>query len=156
MSSSRISVKAVKSFRGMEGYGFNAKLMLDGKEVAFVIDEGNGGCFNYEWKDRNAEKELQAIAASEPPVACQYCRDCKAGKPCAEPLHKDVDWLVSEVVDAFETEKKLRSWCKKKMVFRLPADEHGSYRTMNCIFTPESRAQIISKYPDAEIINERF
>ena len=32
------TVNAVKSFRGIEGLGFNANLLLDGKKVAFFID----------------------------------------------------------------------------------------------------------------------
>ena len=41
------SVAKVKSFRGTDGYGFNADLMKDGRKIAFVIDEGCGGCLHY-------------------------------------------------------------------------------------------------------------
>ena len=54
MKSGGYEVRKVKSFRGMEGFGFNAELVRDGKPVALVIDEGNGGCYMFEWYDRSA------------------------------------------------------------------------------------------------------
>jgi len=32
-----LSVRKIKTFRGTEGYGFNAELCADGKPVAFVL-----------------------------------------------------------------------------------------------------------------------
>ena len=45
------TVKGVKSFRGMEGYGFNATLYNGSKRIAFVIDEGRGGGLLFRYFD---------------------------------------------------------------------------------------------------------
>ena len=49
------TIKGVKTFRGMEGQGFNATLCRDGKPVAHVDDEGCGGCYNWRWLVKDAE-----------------------------------------------------------------------------------------------------
>lgn len=62
-----LQVKNVKSFVGMEGHGFNCSLYIDGKKVAFVIDEANGGEFHYQWDGKTPrersenEKAVQAV-----------------------------------------------------------------------------------------------
>ncbi|MDH5599027.1 MAG: hypothetical protein OEY34_07880 [Cyclobacteriaceae bacterium] len=45
-------MKNVKTFRGMEGEGFNGNLYHGKKMIAFVIDSGQGGCYDYEIKDK--------------------------------------------------------------------------------------------------------
>ena len=44
----KTELKNLKFFRGMEGQGFNADLWINGVKCIFIIDEGNGGCFNYQ------------------------------------------------------------------------------------------------------------
>ncbi len=46
------TVSAIKTFRGMEGPGFNAKLLCDGKHVANLADMASGGPLDIEWLDR--------------------------------------------------------------------------------------------------------
>lgn len=50
------TVTSVKTFRGMEGRGFNATLCRAGVPVALVIDDASGGPYQFEWKDRNAKQ----------------------------------------------------------------------------------------------------
>lgn len=45
------SVTKIKTFTGMEGPGYNATLLRDGKIVALVIDDASGGPVRYEWGD---------------------------------------------------------------------------------------------------------
>ena len=47
------AVRKVKSLRGMEGIGFNAELCRDGKPVAYVMDDANGGEYRYDWYDHD-------------------------------------------------------------------------------------------------------
>ena len=44
-------IKGLKTFMGMEGYGVNASLYYKGKKIAFIIDDGNGGCLNIDYLD---------------------------------------------------------------------------------------------------------
>ena len=43
------SIKSVKRFDTPDGGGFNCTLYADGKKVAYVYDEGRGGCLFYDW-----------------------------------------------------------------------------------------------------------
>ena len=45
------SIKGLKTFMGMEGYGVNASLYYKGKKCAFIIDGGNGGCLDIDYVD---------------------------------------------------------------------------------------------------------
>jgi len=47
----KYTVKNVKTFRGMEGEGYNATLYRDGKKVCEVIDDASGGEVNFQWAD---------------------------------------------------------------------------------------------------------
>ena len=38
-----IQIKHMKTCIGREGYGFNASLYVDGKKIAFIMDDANGG-----------------------------------------------------------------------------------------------------------------
>ena len=50
ISNSDFTLKGLKTFMGMDCPGINASLYYKGKKVAFLIDEGNGGCLNVEWQ----------------------------------------------------------------------------------------------------------
>ena len=41
-----LEIKALKTFKGMEGMGVNCNMYLDGKKIGEIIDEGNGGCLH--------------------------------------------------------------------------------------------------------------
>tara|TARA_Y100001938_G_C8083160_1_gene430358 strand:- start:870 stop:1481 length:612 start_codon:yes stop_codon:yes gene_type:complete len=49
INNSEFSLKGLKTFMGMDCPGINASLYFKGKKVAFLIDEGNGGCLNIDW-----------------------------------------------------------------------------------------------------------
>jgi len=48
MTEPKVTIKNLKSFRGMEGYGFNADIYINGVKSMFAMDGGNGGQFDYE------------------------------------------------------------------------------------------------------------
>jgi hypothetical protein len=52
------SVKNVKQFRGMEGYGFNATLYKGSIKIADFIDSGDGGCIYTDISYNEAEHNL--------------------------------------------------------------------------------------------------
>lgn len=100
------SVKGVKTYRGMEGEGFNASLYRNGKRVALVIDDATGGPLMFEWLDHKPmdpryvwievetksyegkpmtvrmspeEKRLHDLVVAMPPRECEWLDD--SGKP---------------------------------------------------------------------------
>jgi hypothetical protein len=48
MKEPKVTIKNLKSFRGMEGYGFNADIYVNGVKSMFAMDGGNGGQIDYE------------------------------------------------------------------------------------------------------------
>lgn len=151
------SVKGVKSFRGMEGYGFNAVLYRDGKKIALVIDEGNGGSMIFEWTsgprwDNFETKSLQEYAKSLPPLPAD-----PAWGTGAEPLPMNDELLVAELVSEFEFQQKTRRQLKKKTLFQV-GKEIGSdeFRQISSPFSATVKTFIAQKYPGqpVRILNE--
>ena len=57
-----IAVKAGKSFRGMEGEGFQCNLYYNGKKAAFFNDEGNGGTPIIEYESDKMRENIEKAA----------------------------------------------------------------------------------------------
>ena len=109
----KIELKNVKTFRGMDGYGLNATLYVDGVKTAFVLDEGNGGAVDYTIFDQKKYGELKAYAASLPaePIVINGSTMMDGDKPM---MHQpDVDSLVDEVFNAMERTKAFKKIEKK-------------------------------------------
>jgi len=47
MKKPQVVLKNIKTFKGMEGYGLNADIYINGMKCMFVIDSANGGEFDY-------------------------------------------------------------------------------------------------------------
>ena len=64
----QLTLTKIKQSRAMsqETPAFTATFNIDGVERGQVRNEGRGGCCF--WTDRNAERELDAYAATLPPV----------------------------------------------------------------------------------------
>ena len=50
------AVKAVKTFHGHDGHGWECKLYRDGKSVAVVVEDGWGGEIQFHWNDHDAPR----------------------------------------------------------------------------------------------------
>ena len=48
-------VKAVKTFHGHDGHGWECKLYRDGKRVALVVEDGWGGGLQFHWDDQTPD-----------------------------------------------------------------------------------------------------
>jgi hypothetical protein len=53
-------LKAIKEFKGDEGYGMNANLYRNGTKVASIIDHGDGGILSYSFDDRSQANDIIA------------------------------------------------------------------------------------------------
>lgn len=142
------SVTGVKSFRGREGYGFNANLHRDGRKVAFVMDDADGGEFNYEWsaKDRaQARADEQALA--------DYCKTLPPVEFQGASLTMNADLFLGELVEAAENAQRLarhvRIQLKKHVVFVA----EGKIRASAAPPTAALIASFAAKYPGAMILN---
>ena len=143
------SVKGVKSFRGMEGQGFNATLYRGKIKIAFVIDEANGGCYHYDWFNRAEEKILMDYCESLPKEAVYDDME----------ISVDPDMLVGALVDKYENDKKFSRLCKTSTVFRLKGDPDGQYQVYKKVpFNEAMRKLLMEKYGDTieDILNEKY
>ena len=128
------SVRNVKTFIGMEGPGFNATLCRDGKPVAFVIDDANGGCFHFQWTSPPEGTALEAICKQIPPT------DFEGLSIAYSP-----DRFLSQLVDDYENDKRLRRIAKKKTLFRIKGDDPDEWRTLNVV-GEKARQYLARKY----------
>lgn len=163
------TVRKVKSFRGMEGFGMNAELLKDGKPVAFVIDEGNGGEMNFEWYDHKAprvevngigfggetikfkgtpeEADLYAFCATIPPTPSEYEWN-KGNMNYTTP-----DIYIEGLVAAVEEQQRLKKAAKTKTMFTVNGVEYS----INAPYTPAIKVHLEAKYPTGlKILNTEF
>ncbi|GEM_PF-3436546 len=129
------SVRNVKTFRGMEGEGFNATLYRDGHRIAFVIDDATGGDMHIQWADARSrgaeEKRLLEFLKTLP-------------KERWEDTEYDVtpDIFLDALVGQAQAEKRLKRLFEKETLFRLKSRSAltcartGPSRTFSPIRTP--------------------
>lgn len=69
-----ISLRNFRSFEGTEGLAFSADIALDGKTVGRVVNDGWGGCCDYDWLADGAESAVKraAVAYRKDPKSGQY------------------------------------------------------------------------------------
>lgn len=101
----RLTVKGVKQFRGMEGYGFNATLYMDNKKVCFVMDDANGGCFKYEVSDKAKFAAIEKYIKTLPQATF--------GDNGEHSVDVSMDILVDELVNQSIESKEITKMMKK-------------------------------------------
>ena len=142
---------AVVPFAGTKEAGFSAGLMLDGRRVAHVVDEGNRGPLLWtflgglEERDRDAAA-LDAYAESLPMEADEtssfdeWCRDAFAVR-----LFEDHQLM-----------RRLSALTNQRMVLLVPHIQRGLLPTvLPFSYDPSVRAMIKARYgPGTVILNE--
>lgn len=149
------TLKNVKNFEGMEGYGFNASLYHGTKRIAKVIDDASGGeiMFYWEGKTRAArdanEAMFGAYVATLPPHQFEGTL-----------LKVTMGMAVADMLVVIEENKILKRHCRTKIVFRLVGDdgENGAWRTLRGTFTKAHVDEMHKRYGTklGEIANYRF
>lgn len=130
------AVKGVKTFRGNEGYGFNATLYKDGKAIAFVIDDANGGCYSYEWKD-DAERV----------PFVEYAK-----QRMTEVTMEHDDALVASLVEDVLLERDAAKLVKGKVAILKGGKVYTVKPNLGDV-TPQFIALVASKNPGAVVLN---
>jgi transcription initiation factor IIF auxiliary subunit len=109
MKTPKVELKKVKTFRGTDGYGLNADIHINGVKCLLVIDEANGGCFNYQniYDEKNKTKALENIALLKEYIKNQPKKVYPWGS-----VAYDMDMLVDDIL-AEQEEKKLKKMLEK-------------------------------------------
>jgi hypothetical protein len=61
----KVDLKNIKTFVGRDGYGLNANLYIDNKDVAFVNDNADGSSCNYYVKDTKLFNDLKSMVETK-------------------------------------------------------------------------------------------
>jgi hypothetical protein len=124
MTEPKVTIKNLKSFRGMEGYGFNADIYVNGVKSMFAMDGGNGGQIDYEVV-KGQESNVQLVKDYVKSIS-------KKG----EDSDMELDIYIATKVDEFESlklkaknENKMAKLMAQAIVFGVP-DGNG-YRFFN-------------------------
>ena len=145
------TLKGLKTWKSHDGGGWQAKLLANGKVIAEVTDEGNGGPLDWLFMPDTSDNVVAFGAA-------HGVTDILASR-CIVRCDTAADTAVCEMVDALENaqrhNKQVRRWCKTETLFRLPDDKEGAYRTIKAVYAPPVRKFILQKYgPTVTIVNE--
>ena len=147
------TLKKVQSFRGHDGFGFNADLYIDGKKAATVFDDAHGGCYSYTVVDADLFRQFKVHVESLPDEPASWDPNIK--------IKPDLDSVVYCYVNKYLDEKQFRLWCKTKICFRVAGDKHGTWSTIAGAYTPDYGVKLRAQYERngkhiEEILNERF
>ncbi len=137
------TIKGLKTFEGMEGYGFECSLYQDNKKVGRVFDEGSGGTPTF------YINEL-AMAAFRDAAVDAYQDDPDMDNKWNTMFACEA--LIGRMVDDAEEKKMLKRMCRGKILFNLHGDEEGTWRTFKAQYgTPNGdkcMVHMAKKYGD--------
>ena len=136
MSTPNYKVKNVKSFQGLEGYGYECSLYKDGKKVGTVTDTAGGGMVDF-YLDKGEKEILDAHCMTLPKWGSEYGDN---------EYDTDCDIFLGSLVEDFDRQKQYRKWCRKSTVFRIDGDKKGNFRTLPHHYTTQMKFQLEVKY----------
>ena len=160
----KYQVKAVKTFHGHDGHGWECKLYCDDKRVALVVEDGYGGELNFYWDDeklprveckfRNWKDEIGTRRGTpfEAMLEAHVLEQPQQNSPFAdddEKMHISADIFVSDMVRAFLIAKDVKKHLKRLCFFKKDGNLYN-YPTDNA----HTRRLIEKNYPDAIILND--
>ncbi len=153
-------VKAVKTFYGHDGHGWECKLYRDGKAVAIVVEDGYGGGLHFHWNDhdiprvecrnRNYDDTINTYegtpeeARLEAHVLEQPQQDDPDGK-----MYINADIFVDDMVTTCLYTKDVKKLLKK-LAFVKTDGKIYHYKNDN----PQTRAVLAKRDPDAIVLND--
>jgi|TARA_Y100000310_G_scaffold167534_1_gene167307 hypothetical protein len=155
-------IKALKTFHGHDGYGWEGKLYHDGKAVALVVEDGWGGELQFHWNDHDAPRvatkgvdyEGQPMTYRDTPEESTFRTHC-LGLPKWENfggkmVHASMDVAMGDMVDTKLAEKEVKKLLKKAAIY-----DGKDIRTFNAPIDQSGvRDHLAKKCPDAIILND--
>jgi len=163
MGSRAYEVKNVETFGGMEWPGFSVNLYRNDKYVAVVSNDGDGGGCFFQWMDMEEpreEVEVTSHGAEKTIILCtpeeaifvRHVRNHLEGNESIAPE----DRFVCRLVNAYVENKKLRSLCRTKTVWRYKGVVKRWFLA-DAEFSPAMKKLMLCRHGDLiEFANERF
>lgn len=160
---SRVSLAKIKhaEFASEETHCFSAEVLLDGKVVALVSNDGHGGCDMWYPARKGgtmteayaAKKLIDDYGATFPPHVCSF--EESPGVPATLPV--DADLIIGDLIEEWHRAKDQKRRIKRAQKLLATKSTYlrdGSCFTFKTIVPPEKQAQILAKYPGAEFVND--
>lgn len=162
----KYSVSKIKTFEGMEGQGYNATLLHDGKAVADFRDDATGGPVWFDWLDRGAKATVKGVNHKDEPVEypgtveeaafVAYCLTLPKWTYNDMTAFQSPDMVVDNLLNAAETEKRLKRQFKTKLVFVDGGKEYAyglKGKTAASVDPLKFVDEVKRKFPNAVILN---
>lgn len=144
----KYSVKNVKSFMGMEGYGFNATVYRGNKRIGLAIDEGCGGPLTLRI-DQDELDELEKHVKTLPDHVCNF-DDPATGKPCV--MSFTTGLFISDMVEKVLYAQDIYKKSKNKHRIMVIEDHEVSYYKVSVPVDDKVIADFKSKKPNAFVL----
>lgn len=137
----KLEVRALKTFRGMEGSGYNATIYADGKRAIDVMDDATGGELRLEPLSDLGRKVLDDLKA--------HCATLPPCKDYGTPLPISTDIYLDDLINATLDERKLNRLRAKATPFVLKGEDPSKgYRTINVADPVKAKAFLDKKFPN--------
>lgn len=150
MATPHYAVRHVKTFRGMEGTGVNARLYRDGRCVALVIDDATGGETRFAWVDE-ATRDRGTLTTPEERRLVDFCRTLPKTKVDADEIETTPAIYVDDLVAAALYEKAVKRSLATRTLVRL-AD--GRILEFKAKPNDAVRASIAKRYGGVTVLND--
>jgi hypothetical protein len=135
----------------MEGEGFNLDLYLDGKKIAFVMDGGNGGAFNYDFVCEAAAKQLADVVRAMPPIPIKDESWIDIYPDGLIPV--TIDMAVDDLINDHQNQKRVEKLRKTSIVFTTNDCKKGTFMSVKHNGDIEKyKPLVLKKHPDAVFI----
>lgn len=131
MKEPKVELKNIKTFRGMEGIGFNLDLYINGVKCMFVINDANGGMYSYE---HNIDSKNPELIKTNIELLDDYINllppkvfDIEGEKHI---LRYDFDMYIDEKLEEWEKQKEIKKQLKLQttsILIGVPNDNKYSY-----------------------------
>ena len=122
-------IKAFKHWQTEDGGGYQFNLYLDGKKFAWVHNDGNGGCIDMNFADGKHNMDHDTPNGK---IWDDYVKSLGQWKSKwgaingSEFFDHDTDTAIGILVEEYEMSKHR----KKGILFKLPVDGEGTFRTI--------------------------
>jgi len=112
MEAPKVELKKYKSFKGMEGNGYNAEVWINGVNCIQSMDDGNGGCYRHY---QNFGHKDQKLVEANIKLLNDYIEAHPRVKYASLNLKYDMDMFMDEQINKLELERQ----AKKQLNARL-------------------------------------
>ena len=134
-----LTIKSLKTWYTPDGGGYHFNLYKDGKKIAFVFNEGNGGMVSITWD--SCKEEVMEYVKSLPEITVGEYK-----------IGMTIDILMENLVNDHQWDKKLARYRKSGILFRLLSDPENSFRTIKTLDLNVAKDFLDKKHPNSYIL----